>query len=179
MRQENDAMLDPRPAPCHARRAYPGPGARPWLLALATVALVAACGSSGSVPTSPAATVTPQASATSGRPTTFPNDLPVVATVPPTSPPVVGEAPANLVAATRADLAGRIGSEAAGAAVVVRSEAVTWPNGSLGCPQPGMYYQPIEVEGYHVVFDVDGTQYDYRATVGGNLLACEQGGPRP
>jgi hypothetical protein len=149
------------------------------LAVLATGALVAACGSSGSGPASPTVTVAPDADATSGRPATFPNDLPVVATVPPTSPPVVGEGPADIVAAARADLAGRIGSEAAGAAVIVRSEAFTWPNGSLGCPQPGSYYQPIEVEGFQVVFDVDGTQYDYRVTVGGNLLACEQVAPRP
>jgi hypothetical protein len=102
-----------------------------------------------------------------------------VATAQPASPPVFGEVPANVVAAARADLAGRIGSEAAGGAVLLRSEAVTWPDGSLGCPQPGMYYQPIEVEGFQLVFDVDGTQHDYRATVGGNLFACERGGPRP
>ncbi len=121
----------------------------------------------------------PAASAVPGRPATFPADLPLVATVPPTSPPVVGEAPTQVVAAARADLAGRIGSAAADTAVVVRSEAVTWPNGSLGCPQPGVYYEQIEIAGYRVVFDVAGTQYDYRATVAGSVVACEQGRPRP
>lgn len=139
---------------------------------LASAVLFAGC-SAAALP----ATETPAASGTSGRPSGFPSQAPPLVTVPPSAEPVLGEAPAGIVAAARADLAGRIGSQAAGAAVVVRSEAVTWPDGSLGCPQPGMYYEQIEVEGYQVVFEVDGAQYDYRATVGGIVLACEQGGP--
>jgi len=143
-------------------------------LVLASAVLVAGCSAAA-----PPATATPAASDTSGRSTGFPSQAPPLVTVPPSAAPVLGEAPAEVVAAARADLAGRIGSEAAGAAVVVRSEAVTWPDGSLGCPQPGMYYEQIEVPGYHVVFEAAGKQYDYRATGGGNVLACERGGPRP
>ena len=141
---------------------------------LASAVLLAGC-SAAALP----ATETPAASATSGRPSGFASQAPTLVTVPPSAEPVLGEAPAAIVAAARADLAGRIGSEAARAAVVVRSEAVTWPDGSLGCPQPGRYYEQIEVEGYQVVFELDAARYDYRATVGGNVLACEQGGPRP
>jgi hypothetical protein len=174
-------MPSPRRVPRLPRPARPGFVARASLLAFATGALVAACVSSEPAPTSPggAAPGGAEATAVPGRPATFPTDLPVVATVPPTSTPAMGEVPAGVVAAARADLAGRIGSAAAGTAAVVRSEAVTWANGSLGCPQPGVYYEQVEIAGYHVVFEVDGARYDYRATVAGNVVACEQGGPRP
>ncbi len=99
--------------------------------------------------------------------------------MPPTVPPVVGEAPADVVAAARADLAGSIGSEAAGAAEVARSEAVTWPDGSLACRVPGVFYEQVPVDGYQVVFALDGTQYDYRVTTSGRVVACDPGGPRP
>ncbi|WP_052462252.1 hypothetical protein [Nigerium massiliense] len=56
---------------------------------------------------------------------------------------------------------------------VVKSEAVTWPNGSLGCPQPGrMYTQAIE-EGLWVIVEAGGEQYDYRFGRGGTPMLCE------
>lgn len=152
-------------------------------LGLAAAILVAGCSAAGSLstptPTGAASLTAAPSAPPAGRPSDLPVQTPPLATVPPSAEPVLGEAPAEVVAAARDDLAERIGSEAASAAVVLRSEAVTWPNGSLDCPRPGIYYQPIEVEGFQVVFDVDGTQYDYRTTGGGNVLACDRGGPHP
>ena len=39
---------------------------------------------------------------------------------------------------------------------LIRDEAVTWSDGSLGCPQPGEYYTQVLVPGYWIVFDVAG-----------------------
>lgn len=151
-----------------------------FVLASAIVLLGACSAASPGASTLPGtAGSTPAAGAPTDRPATFPTDLPPVVSVPPTVPPVVGEAPADVVAAARADLAGSIGSEAAGAAEIVRSEAVTWPDGSLGCRQPGVFYEQIPVEGYQVVFALDGTQHDYRVTTSGRVVACDPGGPRP
>ncbi|MEV4687364.1 hypothetical protein [Microbacterium sp. LWH3-1.2] len=45
---------------------------------------------------------------------------------------------------------------------LVSAEAVTWNNGALGCPSPGVSYTQALVDGMRVVVTVDGTTYDYR-----------------
>ena len=45
---------------------------------------------------------------------------------------------------------------------VVTARAVTWPNGALGCPKPGMAYTQMVIDGYQVVVTVGGKTYDYR-----------------
>ena len=42
------------------------------------------------------------------------------------------------------------------ALVVTRAEAVTWNDGSLGCPEPGMFYTMALVDGYQIVVDAAG-----------------------
>lgn len=95
-----------------------------------------------------------------------------------TAAPVTGEVPAGLLAEIVADAASRSGVDAS-SITVVRGESVTWSDGSLGCPQPGMNYTQALVPGYWVVLDVDGTEYDYRATTRGYFLLCEGGGSPP
>ena len=94
----------------------------------------------------------------------------------PTAAPVTGEVPDNVIATARSMLAAALGADAASATVVV-AQAVTWPDGSLGCPQPGLKYEQVEVAGYQIVFDVGGIRHDFRATTAGNVRACEPGGP--
>ncbi len=45
---------------------------------------------------------------------------------------------------------------------LVSAHAVTWTNGALGCPSPGVSYTQAIVDGMQVVVEVDGTTYDYR-----------------
>lgn len=59
---------------------------------------------------------------------------------------------------------------------VTRDEAVTWPDGSLGCPQPGMVYPQVLIDGYWVVLALGETSYDYRADERGRFLLCENPG---
>lgn len=46
---------------------------------------------------------------------------------------------------------------------VVSAEELTWPDGSLGCPQPGMSYTQALVEGSKVVLRHDERVYVYHA----------------
>lgn len=55
----------------------------------------------------------------------------------------------------------------------VRSaEAVTWSDGSLGCPQPGMMYTQALVPGYRVRIDAGGKVLDYHAGRNGPPTFC-------
>ncbi|NNC39194.1 MAG: hypothetical protein HKN95_00770 [Acidimicrobiia bacterium] len=96
---------------------------------------------------------------------------------PPTEPIVTGEVPAGLMDAILADAGTR--SNAKSAITVVRAQAVTWPDGSLGCPAKGMTYTQALVDGYWVVLDAGGQQLDYRASTSGSFKYCAIGGLPP
>ena len=133
---------------------------------------------------------TPDGGTDSGSPTTagtpapspsrpLPSGLPSPTALPTGGgTPVTGEVPAALLAEIVADAALRSGVAEADI-VVVRGESVTWSDGSLGCPQPGMNYTQALVPGYWVVLDADGTEYDYRASARGFFTLCEGGGSTP
>jgi len=55
--------------------------------------------------------------------------------------------------------------------VVVSAEDVTFPDGSLGCPQPGMVYTQAMVDGYKVVAEAGGKTYDFRGS-GSTFRLC-------
>jgi len=97
---------------------------------------------------------------------------PLPARVPQPQPPVTGEAPADLLARVREDVLHRTGADPA-ALRVVRDESVTWSDGSLGCPHRGEVYPQMLVEGYWIVFEAVGREYDYRADARGQFRLCE------
>jgi len=119
---------------------------------------VAACGA-GPEPdagvetttTVPITSTTPETE-TSTMPTTEPEQLPIVA-------------PARI------DLAERLGVDPEDLEVVTAQE-VTWPDGSLGCPEPGMSYTQSLVEGSKVVLGHDGRVYVYHAGDDGEPFLC-------
>jgi hypothetical protein len=88
------------------------------------------------------------------------------------SAPVTGEVPEELLDAIREDLAQRLGVDTKGLQPV-RAESVNWNDGSLGCPEPDQVYTQAITPGYHVVFEVNETDYDYRATRNGYFMLCE------
>lgn len=55
---------------------------------------------------------------------------------------------------------------------VESAEAVTWPDGSLGCPEPGMAYTQALVPGFRVKIRAGGTLLDYHAGRGGAPTLC-------
>jgi len=67
-----------------------------------------------------------------------------------------------LLEAAKADLAQRL-NIAADQIEVVKAEAVQWPDGSLGCPKPGMSYTQAIVPGFQIILSAGGQEYDYHA----------------
>lgn len=82
---------------------------------------------------------------------------------------VVGEVPSGLLGLINKDLAQRTGGAEA---QLVMAEAVTWPDGSLGCGQPGRVYTQVPVPGYRVVFEVGGERWNYHASKTGGFMLC-------
>lgn len=74
-------------------------------------------------------------------------------------------------AAAVADLAAREGIDADDIAVVA-DEAVTWPDGSLGCPEPGMMYTLALTPGYRVLLVARGRQFAYHGAPGRAPFFC-------
>ncbi|MGH8872403.1 MAG: hypothetical protein ACRDWS_10540 [Acidimicrobiia bacterium] len=123
------------------------------------VVVLAACGAGPepsateeSTTTSAAVTTTSTEIETTTMPTTEPEQLPIVA-------------PARI------DLAGRLGVDPEELEVVT-AEEVTWPDASLGCPEPGMSYTQALVDGSKVVLGHEGRVYVYHAGDDGEPFLC-------
>lgn len=58
---------------------------------------------------------------------------------------------------------------------VTLAEAVTWPDGSLGCPQPGRQYTQVLVDGYRIRIVAGTATMEYHASVRGNPFLCPEG----
>jgi hypothetical protein len=71
--------------------------------------------------------------------------------------------PASVIAPVVAEISRLSGIPVAEIAIV-SAEAVTFPDGSLGCPVPGMAYTQMVTDGYKIVANAGGTTYDYRGT---------------
>jgi hypothetical protein len=156
------------------------------LTGLAVVIALAACGgddtgsgaTSGTVPsvsgTKPSSSVPPS----SAPPSTPP---PSVTPLPPATSPASSQLPGNamdpsspLVTDAVADLARQLDVSPDDVTVVAARE-VTWPDGSLGCPEPGMMYTQALVDGTLVVLEANGQRYEYHG--GTPLVLCEN--PKP
>ena len=92
----------------------------------------------------------------------------------PTMAPGDGEGvPSTVIDAAVADAATRAGVSLT-EATVVSAASVTFPDGGLGCPEPGMIYTQVLTPGYRVVVEAGGREYDYRAGArGGEIRWCE------
>lgn len=80
----------------------------------------------------------------------------------------------NLDSVTRAALvdASKRTGLARGELSVHHAEAVTWPDSSLGCPEPGMMYAQALVPGYRVRIRAGEQLLDYHGGVHGGLVPC-------
>lgn len=90
------------------------------------------------------------------------------------SPESVTDDPLGLapVRAAMTDAAA-IGGVDAGDVTVVAVEPVVWPDASLGCPEPGMFYAQVETAGYRVVLVVGGTEVTYHTDSAQGVVRCE------
>lgn len=142
-----------------------------WILPIVLlVILMSACAAQVAVDptTSPTAVSTESPSASEPLPTVEPSDKEP-------DEPVTGEVPAAILDDMKDDAAARAGVDR-DAVAVVSAEAVTWNDGSLGCPEPGMGYTQALVPGYHVILEAEGVEYDYRAADNGAFKLCENPG---
>jgi hypothetical protein len=85
--------------------------------------------------------------------------------------PVVSPDLAQEIDAAMADLASRLPADAL-IGVTVAHE-LTWPDGSLGCPEPGMTYTQALVPGYRIELTADGVVYEYHGATGQDPFLCE------
>ena len=108
--------------------------------------------------------------------TTTVRPLPTVGPLPErisTSPaPQTGEAPDEIVQAAVSAALALADLPEGSALTVVRAEAVLWPDGSLGCPEPGGLYTQAEVAGYWVELEIAQRRFDYRFSDLGVPVLC-------
>ena len=79
----------------------------------------------------------------------------------------------KLVTQAKEDLAKRL-NIATDQIDLIELQSVVWPDGSLGCPQPGMGYIQVQVDGLLIRLRVGSRVYEYHS--GGNRgpFLCEQ-----
>jgi hypothetical protein len=71
--------------------------------------------------------------------------------------------PASIVDPVVAEVA-RLAGVPTDQVTVVSAEEVTFSDGSLGCPVPGMAYTQALVDGYKIVAEAGGKTYDFRGS---------------
>jgi hypothetical protein len=79
--------------------------------------------------------------------------------------------PASAIEQAIADLAARLDT-APSEIEIVTQEAVTWPDRGLGCPQLGINYIQVPVDGLRIVLGHAGATYEYH-TGQSMLVLCE------
>jgi len=58
------------------------------------------------------------------------------------------------------------------AVVLTRAQQVTWPNGALGCPEPGTMYTQSLVPGFRVVAKTSSGELLYHTDTQGDVRNC-------
>jgi hypothetical protein len=81
-----------------------------------------------------------------------------------------GDVPASVFNQIVADASAQTGVDPS-AMTVLQSSAVTWSDGSLGCPRPGVMYTQALVEGFRVILEANGAQWDYHGA-GDQFVLC-------
>ncbi|HWH37460.1 MAG TPA: hypothetical protein VNT28_06765 [Candidatus Limnocylindrales bacterium] len=99
-------------------------------------------------------------------------------TMPDHSLPPAGVVPQDLFA-EMVEQAAAVAGVSIAEVSVDRAQAVTWSDGSLGCPEPGQMYTQALVDGYWVVLRAGGQEYDFRASQRGEVKLCPPGQGRP
>jgi hypothetical protein len=55
---------------------------------------------------------------------------------------------------------------------VTLAEAVTWPDGALGCPEPGRQYSQVLVSGYRIRIAAGTETLEYHGSLRGQPFFC-------
>ncbi len=158
-----------------------------WALAASMLAWPACGGALGpstgeptqTEPTEPTLPAVTGPASTRATVTTEPASTSVTTIIPPTQATTTrtaptGAVPADYLAAVLADAASRTGL-AVGDFEVVKAEVAEWSDGSLGCPEPGVFYTQAIVSGFWVVIETPQGALDYRLDATGGFRLCEAG----
>jgi len=86
-----------------------------------------------------------------------------------------GNVPADILQAISQDAATVTATDVSDVELVM-AKAVTWNDGALGCPEPGMMYTQALVDGFQVVVRAADQELDYRVGRDGTFMICEGGG---
>ncbi len=89
--------------------------------------------------------------------------------------PGVPNATAELVSRMSQDLAERLSIDVQ-EITLEKIEEVVWPDGALGCPEPGMAYITVLTPGYQATLSANGEIYDYHAAENGFFVLCGANG---
>jgi hypothetical protein len=92
------------------------------------------------------------------------------------SPDTGGQDKNPLVSQAKEDLAKRLGIQI-DEIELLKIEEVTWRDSSLGCPQPGMAYAQVLVNGSLIQLKHEDTVYKYHSGKGGRPFLCENPTP--
>jgi hypothetical protein len=87
------------------------------------------------------------------------------------SPMNPSSVPQSMLDVARDDAATRASIDRA-KITVVSAAAVTWSDGSAGCPEPGMMYTQALVPGYRIVLQAGDQVLNYHATRSGSPRYC-------
>lgn len=89
------------------------------------------------------------------------------------SSPTIGNVPSEIIEAVKVEIASDAGLSPRDVQIV-SAEAVTFPDGGLGCPEPGVNYIQVQVDGFTVIGTAGGATFDYRGTSPTDLRRCEK-----
>lgn len=91
----------------------------------------------------------------------------------PTGPAPSGSITTRWINQAVQDLANRlkVGEDAI---QVLAFEPVVWPDGGLGCPEPGIQYTQVMVEGFRIRLQHNGQTYNYHGSMDRAPFLCEQ-----
>jgi hypothetical protein len=67
----------------------------------------------------------------------------------------------KVIQAAKKELAGRLNVRQESIELAGSIEEVTWPDSSLGCPEPGMVYAQVLTPGYRFKLQSGGKLYEY------------------
>lgn len=128
---------------------------------LAAIWVVAACSAAGT------GSGSPSLEPASVQPSRLPDPSP-----PGSFGPI--DLPETIVSAVSAEVA-RLAGVPVDQVVVKSAESLTFPDGGLGCPVPGMAYTQVQVDGFKIVLEAGGATYDFRGTGPDKFRMCTKG----
>lgn len=104
----------------------------------------------------------------------LPPPAPAEATNEPTAPPKA-DTPSptaqEMARLSREDLSQRLGL-AIEEITILEVEPVTWPDASLGCPQPEKVYAEVLTPGFFIRLEAKGQQYIYHTDESSTIVLC-------